>query len=88
MIAKPSRLSYDVRRWSAKQAKTAASLKDRKANAKAWRVISQAVKARDLGLCRICHEPTLTIGHPAKLGAAHHIVWRSAGGGDDLQNLV
>lgn len=88
MIAKPSRLSYDVRRWESRQAKRAVKVKAQKASAAAWRAISQAVKARDMGLCQVCRQPTSSSGNPAKIGGAHHLVFRSAGGVDDLENLI
>ncbi len=88
MIAKPSRLSYDVRRWESRQAKRAAKVKDQRAKAAEWRKITAAVKARDAGICRVCWEPTKTSGNPALLGHCHHIVFRSYGRDDSLTNLI
>ncbi len=88
MIAKPSRLSRLLRKFESRQAKRRRIVSEQKARVAEWRLTSLRVKTRDLGTCRICGLQTRSSGHPAYLGAAHHLVWRSAGGPDTLDNLI
>lgn len=87
---KPSRLARDVakydRRVESKRARTARE----KADAAAWSKRSAECCVRDRGICRVCFCQTTKAftGHPKLWGQAHHIVYRSAGGPDDLWNLV
>ncbi len=88
MIPKPSRLDRDVAKWAARVAKAAKRNADVRAAKAAWLKRSNECEKRDGGICRLCGEPTLQIGDPRRLGGAHHIVYRSAGGTDDLSNLL
>ena len=88
ILAKSSQFARNVSKWGSRQAKRAQKLKAQKAAIAAWRVISQQVKARFQGVCQVCQQPTMSSGHPAKIGACHHITFRSAGGSSDLSNLL
>lgn len=87
-ILKSSPLARQVRKWERQivrdKEKTA---RERKAD-REWRGISQAVQQRDGGKCRVCKVHTFWGGNPALIGQAHHILYRSAGGTDDLKNLI
>jgi len=88
---KPTRLSRDVASWARRVNRAAAKNKAVKASHAAWAKVSKAVKARHGGRCRICRCRTTVAGsgaNPNHFGSAHHIVYRSAGGADDLQNLI
>lgn len=88
MIAKSSRLQRDVEKYNHRiEAKAAKDLAKRQ-TAKLRSALSALVKLRDKGCCRVCNVPTVRHGHPALIGAAHHIVYRSAGGKDELSNLI
>ncbi len=91
MLAKPSRLARDVEKWERRQAKALETRRRQSAERAAFARVSKAVKARHGGRCRICRCRTTVAGsgaNPNHFGSAHHIVYRSAGGTDDLQNLI
>lgn len=90
MLTKPTALARQVQRYERQQERKAAKVAREKAEAQAWRVLSLKVYARDKGLCRVCGVQTTPAGkgHPAQWGAVHHIVYRSAGGGDAMSNLI
>lgn len=63
---------------------------DERAEMLAWAKRSAECRDRDKHTCRICTCQTTKWGKgdPRTWGAAHHIRYRSAGGSDDLSNLV
>ena len=69
-----------------KAKRTAARRKAKRAAAKRaameWAARRRSVGDRDHWMCRACREVAIVFGDP------HHIVYRSAGGSDDLSNLV
>src|SRR5690242_4988338 len=79
MIGKPSRLARDVSKWERRAAKRTKKQAEAKQAVNRWRAISALVKHRDGGKCRVCAVYTATTGDPRMIGAAHHIVFRSAG---------
>lgn len=87
---KPSRLAQDVKRWQRRSAQAKAKQSDQRAAAAVWRALSEQVRQRDKGECRICRCQTVRAGHgdPRRYGGAHHIVYVSAGGSDELSNLI
>jgi 5-methylcytosine-specific restriction endonuclease McrA len=87
---KPSRLARDVAKWERQERRQKQRTKEQRAADAAWSAISAQVRARDRGVCRICTCQTTKagVGNPRFYGGAHHIVYRSAGGSDDLSNLV
>jgi 5-methylcytosine-specific restriction endonuclease McrA len=59
------------------------------AKALAWRIVCSAVDMRDGKQCRCCDkrsDPNAT--GLLKRGHRHHLIYRSAGGEDSMQNLV
>lgn len=88
MIAKSSALERKIHKW-AKVTKRQQEAKARKGQSeRKWRALSAMVKHRDGGKCRICQRLTTTVGDPRLIGQCHHVVFRSAGGLDNLSNLV
>lgn len=87
-LVKPSRLERDVSKWKVRVAKRTKKQAQAKQAANKWRAVSALVKHRDGGKCRVCHVYTGTTGDPRLIGAAHHIVFRSAGGADTPDNLI
>ncbi len=88
MLAKPSRLDRDVAKWAARVAKAAKRNAEVRAAKAAWLKRSKECEQRDGGICRFCGELTTNFLGPSMAGEAHHIVYRSAGGTDDLSNLI
>lgn len=90
MLTKPTALARKVQRYERQVARKAAKAAKEKAEAQAWRVLCLKVYARDKGQCRVCGVQTAPAGkgHPAHWGATHHIVYRSAGGSDEMSNLI
>lgn len=89
-LAKPTRLDRDVKKWQRQVTRRAAkTAKDRAARAE-WERVSKLVKARDGQRCRLCGIRTTRVGagDPRLWGHVHHIVFRSQGGTDDLENLL
>lgn len=91
-ILKKSRLERQVSKWKNRAAREKAKRERDLAEARVWTAISMQVCARDRQTCRVCFRLTLpygvTTGDPRKFGQSHHIVYRSAGGPDTLDNLV
>lgn len=90
MLAKPSRLDRDVAKWAARVAKAAKRNAEVRAARAAWLKRSNECKARENGCCQDCGIVTNTAGtntDPRTWGAAHHTVFKSAGGTDELSNL-
>ena len=89
-LHKPSKLGRTIAQW-AKRTERAQARRARERTADAeWRILSLRVEARDRGLCRVCGCKTTKagVGHPSLWRQVHHIVYRSAGGTDDLSNLI
>lgn len=90
-VTKPSRLTRDVAKWEKRVQSERDRDKKKRQAANKWTAISALVKARDGGCCRVCRTTTIKAGSggdPRLFGQAHHIVYRSAGGPDELWNLV
>ncbi len=90
MLAKPSRLTHDVAQWARRVARANERTRAVKAAQAAWAKLSAAVRERDHGRCRVCAVETIRpgSGDPRLFGQAHHIRYRSAGGPDEMWNLV
>lgn len=89
-IAKSSRLTRDVAKWAKRLESKAERVARDRATAAAWTEVSKLVRARDANRCRVCGGLTTKVGmgDPRRWGHVHHIVYRSAGGGDYPLNLV
>ncbi len=86
---KPSRLDRDVAKWATRVAKAAKRNAEVRAAKATWLKRSKECEQRDGGICRLCGNPTMKPPcDPRFIGAPHHIVYRSAGGSDDLSNLL
>jgi 5-methylcytosine-specific restriction endonuclease McrA len=90
MLPKPSRLIAAVSKWQRKITADAAKRASAKATKAAWLKLVGQVAARDAGHCRVCRVRVTGPGDgdPRRFAHTHHIVYRSAGGTDDLSNLV
>lgn len=85
-----SRLDRLVAKWERQQLKSAEKRKAKRLYDEAWAKVSAQVSVRDKGLCRVCTCQTVRFGKgdPRLWGMAHHVVYRSAGGADTLQNCI
>lgn len=90
MIEKPSKLARQSARYERRMERQAVKTKQTRAEQAAWSKRSAECCVRDRGICRVCFCQTTKAftGHPKLWGQAHHIIYRSAGGPDDLWNLV
>lgn len=90
MIAKPSRLERAVEKWKRHETSTAEKRRVKRLRDEAWAKVSAQVSVRDKQTCRVCGCQTTRFGsgNPVTWGVCHHLVFRSAGGSDDLSNLV
>lgn len=91
MIAKTtSRFQRDVAKWEKSVTAKAEKVRIKRLHDQAWKMVSAKVSVRDAQTCRVCHCQTTRFGsgNPKTWGMAHHIVFRSAGGSDELSNLV
>lgn len=88
-LAKPSKLDRQMRKHAAK---TARQSNKRKATRVKWgeeAAIRKACYIRDGGKCRATGvDLRLITDNPAKLAHCHHIVFRSAGGSDQMHNRI
>lgn len=85
-----TRLSRLVAKWERQQLKSAEKRKAKRLYDEAWAKVSALVKVRDKQTCRVCSCQTTRwgVGDPRLWGQSHHIQYRSAGGPDELWNLV
>lgn len=90
MLPKPSTLTRALAKWQRQRAKDAERRRLARAEKAAWVKQVSAVAARDGGRCRVCGVRVTAPGDgdPSRFAHTHHIVYRSAGGSDDLSNLV
>lgn len=90
MIAKPSKLGRDLAKHAQRQARANEKRRMQADAAKAWRRLCELITVRDRGRCRVCgvltHERPDS--DPRTRAHRHHVVYRSAGGPDTLDNLV
>ncbi len=90
---KPSKLLAASDRYLAKQKKAAAK-RTLKRKAKldaiaAFQVVRERAYRRDGGCCRVLGIPLkLHSDNPFLVAHAHHVIYRSAGGTDDLDNIL
>ena len=86
---KASRFERDVAKFDRRMAKATAKRKQKQDEAVAWAKRARECYDRDHGLSRISGRPLeFRSPNPWKVGDPHHIVWRSAGGSDELSNLA
>jgi 5-methylcytosine-specific restriction endonuclease McrA len=90
MLPKPSRLLAALSKWQRQQAAEESKRAEAKATKAAWLTLVRQVAARDGGHCKVCGVRVTAPGDgdPRRFAHTHHIVYRSAGGSDDLSNLV
>src|SRR6187402_3163658 len=90
MLTKPSRLDRDVASWARRVAKAKKRDVDTRAAKAAWAKRSVECAKRDGHVCRVCGCQTVKFGKgdPRLWGMAHHRIYRSAGGSDELSNLL
>lgn len=86
----PAQFDRLVSRYERSVKREAARKADKRAEDAAWAKRSAECRDREKGVCQVCHCQTTRAftGHPKFWGQAHHIVYRSAGGSDDLSNLA
>lgn len=87
---KPTRLARDVVKHERRLVRETAKRTETRKEQKAWSELSAKVCKRDGNVCRVCWGQTTKfgVGNPRFYGQAHHIVYRSAGGQDDMSNLI
>lgn len=90
---KPSRIATALARYDRKQKQRAAKLLEKLATKRQamslWQERRRELYVLDGGRCRAYGMPLkLQSENPYTLAHAHHFIYRSAGGTDDLSNLV
>lgn len=86
---KPSRLDRDIAKYERKQERAKQRKAIQRQESADWTVIRKAIYARDHGCCRVCgREVKVLSENPLLQSHCHHIMYRSAGGGDHSDNLV
>lgn len=88
-LAKPSVVARKHDRWKQRQDSDKAKREAKRKAENDWRVLSKLIEARDGGRCRICGARTVKPGgDPELIGAAHHVIFRSAQGPSIARNLI
>lgn len=89
-LTKPSRLDRDVAKFNRRVEQATTKRQETRKQQAAWLALSDKVRHRDGNQCRVCTCQTTRwgVGNPVFWGSAHHLVYRSAGGPDELSNLV
>lgn len=87
-LLKPSGLERKVSKWQKQTVRDKEKQARKRQAERKWRALSALVKQRDGGKCRVCGVTTTTTGDPRLIGATHHCRYKSAGGTDDLKNLI
>lgn len=89
-LQKPSRLARDVAKW--RQSLVTKRVKDtaKQIARAAWDLLRRKVYDRENGLCRACgrHTRFTGKGNPENQAHCHHVIFRSAGGKDEMRNLA
>lgn len=86
---KPSPLDTAIRKHARKRARQAVKTEATRDRALRLSALRRACYMRDAGRCRAYGVPLkLITDNPELLAHAHHLVYRSAGGGDEMSNLV
>lgn len=90
ILCKPSKLEKAVAKWEKRLQSADEKRRAKRLHDEAWRKVSEAVSIRDKHTCRVCKRPTIRYGtgDPRLVGQSHHIIYRSAGGKDTLENCV
>lgn len=87
-ILKPSALDRQIEKYKRRMAKAKDKRAEERREREAWSVVRKAAFVRDRGRCRAFGTPlSLVTANPELLAHAHHVVFRSAGGSDDLSNV-
>lgn len=88
-LTKPSALAVKVRKHERKTSRKRAKDDDDRAHASVMAELRRLAFMRDRGRCRVFGTPlVLVTDNPSKLSHAHHVVFRSLGGRDELSNLA
>lgn len=88
-LTKPTRLSRDVAKYERQRDRMRERRAVEKREREAWMKVRAEVYARDGGICRAFGiRLKLRADDPFMIANAHHVKFRSAGGTDELSNLV
>ena len=88
-LLKPSRLDRLGRRNSVRLQKARLKRLEAEKERFLWQIVRVAVYNRDGRKCRVCGLPLkLSAKDQFSVGHVHHLTFRSAGGSDELTNLV
>lgn len=88
-LFKKSRFDRDMAKHERRTQKQAQTRKDEIRDRIEWALVVLDVWTRDKERCRVCGRLTKTVGlNPKTRATAHHVVYRSAGGSDELWNLA
>jgi 5-methylcytosine-specific restriction endonuclease McrA len=90
VITKPSKLDRDLAKHARRQSRATDKRRAKADAAKTWQRLCDLVTVRDRGRCRVCHVLTheRPDADPRTRAHRHHVVYRSAGGADTLDNVV
>lgn len=88
-LVKPSKLDRELAKHARRQAQASHRKADARRQAAAWNKLADRVFTRDKGRCRATGAVLKRhASHPLEQAQIHHVVFRSAGGGDETSNLV
>lgn len=89
-LSKQSKLEKAISKYEQRLERGETKKKIKRLHDQAWSKISAQVSLRDKMTCRVCGCQTTRweVGRPEWWGTCHHLVYRSAGGTDELSNLV
>jgi 5-methylcytosine-specific restriction endonuclease McrA len=89
-LLKPSQYERIVGRYEKRIVRERVKTAETRKAQKAWSELSAKVCARAKGICQVSGAQTTRYGKgdPRLWGQAHHIVFRSAGGKDEMSNLI
>ncbi len=88
-IAKPSSLEVEKRKYTRRTAAQVAKHREDRAHEAIMRDLRKRAYARDRGLCRAFNYVLkLTTDNPEAYAHPHHMVMKSLGGADELENII
>jgi 5-methylcytosine-specific restriction endonuclease McrA len=89
MLLKPSRLERLLSKFTRRKTREKQARQKKAAEYIEWTRLRAKVFQRDKGRCRAFGTPVaFSSPDPKKLAHVHHVIYRSAGGSNELDNLI
>lgn len=89
MLLKPSRYERDLEKHERRLARAKAKRTAKRVEVDAFAQLRRLVYLRDRATCRVFGTPLkLVSANPLEVAHCHHVIFRSAGGSDALENLA